>query len=103
MSAESMEGNVQTVDPDIEERKLKIEERKLEIEILKARWTAISVIVPILITVITVGWGIASINQQAKLNFQLEAAKTIMTAQTYGDQVARATFLKENFAKTVGK
>jgi hypothetical protein len=86
----------------IEEKKLGIEGKKLHLEIVKAKWTAVSIVLPVLVIAATITWGVIATRLQAKLTFQLEAAKTVMTADTYADQVTRATFLRDNFPDQLG-
>jgi hypothetical protein len=91
----------------IEREKLDLERLKAQIEMRKARWTAASVIVPILGALITIGYGFWSTNQQSKAQFQLEVAKSIMQASSEAEAVGRLnlfssmfpSFIPEGFAK----
>jgi hypothetical protein len=86
----------------IERDKLALEREKFGLERKKAVWTAASVVVPALAVAATVLWGVVSSREQAALNFRLEAAKTVMSAKTYGEEVSLATFLRENFPSQLG-
>jgi len=60
-------------------------DKKLEIERSKIRWNAFSIIVPAILAILTLAGGFFSIREQSKLNFQLEAAKSIMQAPSVLD------------------
>jgi hypothetical protein len=75
----------------------RIEIEKLSIERDKAKWTAFSVIVPLLAAIATAFYGFWSSNRQALQSFQLEAAKAIMQVPAGSDMVERITLLKEAF------
>ena len=77
----------------LEQKRLEIETQKLDLERSKAKWTAISVVVPLLAATATVAYGFWSTQKQSELNFQLEAAKSIMLAvdfETSGDRCRSA-------------
>jgi hypothetical protein len=67
-------------DREIELKKLKIEEDKLEVEKRKARWTGLTVMVPLVAAILTVALGLYTTYQTSKSTFQLEVAKSIMQA-----------------------
>jgi hypothetical protein len=83
---------------EIEKRKLEIEERKAEIENLKVKWAAISIAVTMLAALGTIAYGVYSIGQQAKLTFQLEAAKTVMASKNTAGAITQANFLRDVFS-----
>jgi len=82
---------------EIEAKRLRIEEQKLAIERGKAKWTAASIVIPLLAAMATVAYGFWSTKEQAELNFRLEAAKSIMQAPNPVDAVGRVRFLTATF------
>jgi hypothetical protein len=87
---------------EIERQKLAIERQKLDLEIVKAKWTSLSIIVPVIVVAATIVWGMIATRTQADLTFRLEAAKSVMAAETFGEQVSRAAFLRDNFPDELG-
>jgi hypothetical protein len=87
----------------IEKDKLALEKTKLVSEERRAKWTAISVVVPLLAGLATVAFGFWSTKEQAKSQLQLEIAKAIMSAPTIAETHDRARLLKGLFpADAVG-
>ena len=82
---------------DIKQAKLKIEREKLTIERSKAKWTAFSVVVPLLAVIATAFYGLWSIQKQAELNFQLEAVKAIVNESDPDAALGRAKFYSSVF------
>jgi hypothetical protein len=80
-----------------EREKLKIEHQKLELEFRKARWTSLSIGVPVMAAIITAAFGFWSTYQTAKLQFKLKAAESVMQAPNPANAVGRAQFLMELF------
>ena len=66
--------NIEKEKIDIERRKLHYEEGKLQVEKYKAKWTAIGIIIPIIVAALTIGYGIWGQVQTAKANFAAKAA-----------------------------
>jgi hypothetical protein len=64
----------------IEQQKLELENLRLRNEASRAKWTAISVMVPLLAALATIAFGFWSTREQAKSQFRLEVAKAIMSA-----------------------
>jgi len=81
----------------LEQKRLEIETQKLDLERSKAKWTAISVVVPLLAATATVAYGFWSTQKQSELNFQLEAAKSIMQAPNPNEALGRAEFFTQIF------
>jgi len=86
---------------EIEKEKLAIEIRKLSLEHSKARWTAFSVVVPLIAAIGTVFFGLWSAHEQALSNFQLEAAKSIMQAPSPDEAVNRGRFFSALFPNKI--
>ena len=74
-----------------------IELAKLKVEQTKARWTGLSVIVPLLSAIVTVGVGVYTNYQTNKASFQLEVAKSIMQAPGPEEATNRAKFFAAIF------
>jgi hypothetical protein len=81
----------------LERLQYELELKKLAIERAKTKWTAMSIAVLLMAAVITVVYGLRSMEKQAEMNLQLEAAKAVMQATTATDALDRATFLKAIF------
>ena len=75
-----------------------IELAKLAVERQKVKWTAISVMVPLLAAIGTVAFGIWSTHEQEKFNFQLEAAKSVMQAPNLSEALGRTKLFTRLFA-----
>jgi hypothetical protein len=86
----------------METQQYEIELQKLKIERSKAKWTAISIFVPLLAALVTLVYGFRSTEKQAEMNFQLEAAKAVMQASSASDALDRVTFLKAIFPQVFG-
>jgi hypothetical protein len=86
---------------EIEKGKLAIENRRLVLEQSKARWTAFSVVVPLIAVIGTVFFGLWSAQEQALSNFQLEAAKSIMQASSPDEAVNRVRFFSALFPEKI--
>jgi hypothetical protein len=97
MSGEQDPQNIEAQQLQIEYKKLELEERKLDLEKWKARWTIFSIAVPLLAVLGTIIYGLFSTAQQARITFQLEAAKEVMQSTSYGDAVSKAILFKEVF------
>jgi len=93
---------------EIERRKIELEQEKIKIERSKARWTAISIIVPLIVAAITVIFGLwnqtkqariqAEIQaQQARNEFELKAAEMILKTETPLEAHTKARALAEMF------
>jgi hypothetical protein len=76
----------------IEREKLNIEREKLKLERFKSWWTGISIVIPIIVAVAGIFFSIWSLNQQAKLQseiqaqqersqFEIKAAEIVMSSE----------------------
>lgn len=75
-----------------------LEFRKLELEQLKARWSAISVIVPIIVALGTIIYGVWSFHATAKLQFETKIAELAMqNFENFPDILNRAELLTVMF------
>jgi hypothetical protein len=81
-----------------DDKRLEIELQKLVIERTKVKWTAISVIIPLLAAIGTVAFGIWSTHEQETFNFQLEAAKSVMQAPNVTEALGRTKLLNRLFS-----
>jgi len=96
--------DVETEKLSIERAKLKLEEEKLELErykakleASKAKWTAVSVAIPVVVALLTVAYGFWSARETARLQFQLEAAKSVMAAPNEENAANRLIAYKKFF------
>jgi hypothetical protein len=67
---------------ELEKQKLALERYKADLQARQAKWISISVAVPIIVALVTVSYGFWSAREAAKLQFQLEAAKSAMQSKT---------------------
>jgi hypothetical protein len=81
----------------IEEEKLAWEKTKLLSEEKRAKWTAMSVALPLLAGLATIAFGFWSTKEQARAQLRLEVAKAIMAAPTIAETHDRARLLKSLF------
>jgi hypothetical protein len=85
----------------IEKDKLALERIKLENEDRRSKrtafWTAVSVVVPIFLGLMTIAYGFWSAKQQAQLQFRLEIAKAVMSAPTPTEVADRAEMFQKMF------
>jgi hypothetical protein len=91
---------------DLDKEKLKVEREKLAVEKYKARleaqktkWTAISVAIPIVVALLTVGYGFWSARETALFQFQMEAAKSVMQSPSPAEANNRLVYYKKLFPK----
>lgn len=99
-----------TEDREIEREKLAIEKQKLEVELMKARWTAVSVIIPVLIAAATIAYGMWIQKRTAQDNLVAKAIEIVMKAEDPDPTVVRGKAeqmrqllpdaLPKDFAKT---
>jgi hypothetical protein len=60
-----------------ERDRIQLERDKLAVEQSKARWTAVSISVPLVVAVFTVAFGIWAQYQQAQSQFEIKAAEIV--------------------------
>jgi hypothetical protein len=97
VSVETASSSSENGDPSLEREKLAIEREKLAIEHekllverLKARWSAISVIIPLLAFIPTVAYGLWSLHEQARSQFELKVAESVMQSPSPQAALAKA-------------
>jgi hypothetical protein len=88
---------------EMERQKLALERYKVDLEIKRTRWLSVSVVTPVLAALATVAYGLWSTQTQAKYQFRLEAAKSIMAAPTPSEASWRADFFKRIFPDDLPK
>jgi hypothetical protein len=86
----------------IERDRLELEKTKLVSEEKRAKWTTLSVVVPLLAGLATVAFGFWSTKEQARAQLRLEVAKAIMSAPTVSETLDRAQLLKGLFPTDAG-
>jgi hypothetical protein len=82
---------------ELEKQRIQLEQKKLEIERSKARWTSVSILVPLLVIAVTVGLNIWSQNQQARSDFEIKAAEIVLSADKPSEASAKAKALQDLF------
>jgi hypothetical protein len=94
----------ETHDVDIELKKLELEQQrielerdKLEVEKVKARWTSLSILIPLLIVTITLGTNLYFQNIQARREFEIQAAQIVMNTANPGTIQSKAQSLAALF------
>jgi hypothetical protein len=87
----------------LEQMKLKMECHRIRIEWYKTWGTILSIIIPLLIGIITVGYGVWSENERAKTNFQIKAIEIVMTASTPQAAINKAIVMYELFPDRLPK
>jgi len=92
--------NTKVQEPSLEERKLQLENDKMELEIKKldverekARWAALSAIVPMLVAFGTIIYGIWSLRATAINQFESKAAELALAAPSPDQAKNRTKFL----------
>jgi hypothetical protein len=86
-------------DHQIEERRLQLEQEKLEAEKSTGRISAISSMVPLLVGLGTLIYGVWSFRKQAQLQFETKAAELAFSGKTPEAVANRAKALKKIFPK----
>jgi len=84
-------------DHDIEEKKLEAEREKLEVERSSAIYSALSSMVPLVVGIGTLGYGLWSFKKQAQLQFETKAAEIAFSARTPDAVLNRVSALKALF------
>jgi hypothetical protein len=93
---------------ELEKKKVELEIEKLHVEMYKARWSAISAIVPIVVTLVTVAstviYGAWSLNQTARVQFGTKIIEVAMhDSRNEEDSMARAKLMGRMFTEYVPK
>jgi len=87
---------------DVEREKLALEFKRLAVEKSKARWSAITIFIPLLIGAMTLVFNSWSQLQQAKSDFQLKAVEIVMAMETPTGTKNKAGALVELFPGRFG-
>lgn len=95
----------------IEHERLKLENEKLIVEKLKAKWMAIGVGIPILVAVLTAGYGFMIFKKTSDDQFKQKMMELVIQSGNPDDGLARAEFITEilgdgappHFAEHLGK
>jgi hypothetical protein len=77
----------------------KRESDKLESDHIRAQWSAISSIIPIIVALLTLGYSIRLQHQAARLQFEIKAAEIAFAGKTPQAVENRAKILKKIFDK----
>jgi hypothetical protein len=88
---------------DLEERKLEVEKEKLAVERTKARWAAIAAIVPAVVAFGTISYGVWSLNETAKTQFETKLIEIAMQGQGPIEAINRAGLVAEMFGEYLPK
>jgi hypothetical protein len=95
--------NIELAKLQIERDKLDIERQKLLVEQYKARWSAYSVAIPLLVVAATVGLGVWNQYQQNRQAFTLKAAEILMTTPSPNETRNKANALLSLFPNQLPK
>jgi hypothetical protein len=82
---------------ELEQQRVRIEREKLAIEQYKARWTGISIFIPLLVIALTIIFNLWNQAQQARTDFALKAADIVLGAGTPSEAAAKAKALQNLF------
>jgi hypothetical protein len=82
---------------EIEQQKVKLELNKLELEKRKMFWSSMSIIVPVVVAFLMVGYGIYSNDQQSNRDFQLAIVKAIADEQDPDEALGKFQFFSSLF------
>ena len=83
--------------------KLKLEFERIKVERFKAMGTFLSIVIPLIITALTIFYGVLMQNQQSKTNFQIKAAEIVMNAASPQAATNKAIVLSELFPDRLPK
>jgi hypothetical protein len=91
--------NQQTVDPQValDREKLELEREKLGVERYKAKWAAIGAIVPMVVALGTICFGIWNLQETAKTQFETKVAELAMVGPGPVEAKNRARWLAAMF------
>lgn len=81
----------------LEKMKLKMDYERIRVERLKTWLTVISIVIPLLLGVITVFYGVWSENERARTNFEIKAVEVVMSAKSPTIATHKAIVLYELF------
>lgn len=81
----------------LEKIKLKMDFERIRIERLRTWLTVISIVIPLLLGVITVFYGVWSENERAKTNFEIKAVEIVLGAESPTIATHKAIVLYELF------
>jgi hypothetical protein len=76
---------------ELERAKVELEGEKLKVEKFKALWTGISIMVPLLVAVITIGFGVWSQMKQSQNQFEIQKLQAEIQSELQRQQ-ARSQF-----------
>lgn len=92
------------VDVDsLQKTKLKMDFERIRIENLKTWLTVISIVIPLLVGIITVFYGVWSENERAKTNFEIKAVEIVLGAESPDIARNKAIVLSELFPNNLPK
>ena len=82
----------------LEIEKILLERHKIDIENRKARWTLLSILIPLLGAIVTAFFALWSNYQAEKSKFKLRAAELVMQTSSPRTALGRAKFLEAIFS-----
>jgi hypothetical protein len=82
---------------ELEQQRIELERGKLEVEKVKARWTGLSILIPLLVFTITLGTNFYFQNLQAQREFEIQAAQIVMDTEKPGTIQGKARSLADLF------
>lgn len=87
----------------VEKIKLKLELDKIKLEKIKSVGTLLSIIIPIILGLLTILYGVVSENEKAKRNFEIKAVEIVMSASSPKAATNKAVVLYELFPNRLPK
>lgn len=82
---------------EIDRMKLRLEYEHLQMEKTRSRMTVLSILIPVIVVMITVVYGMLAENEKANVDFQIKAAEIVMNAPTPESATVKAIVLHELF------
>lgn len=88
---------------ELEERKILVEEQKVSVEREKIRWAALSAIVPVVVALGTIIYGVWSLSETAKTQFETKLVEVAMQGPGPIEAINRAKLVSKIFSEYVPK
>lgn len=87
----------------LEKIKLKMDHDHIRIEHFRTWGTIFSIVIPLLVGIITIFYGVWSENERAKTNFEIKAVEIVMNASSPQSATNKAIVLSELFPDRLPK
>jgi hypothetical protein len=77
--------------------RLSLEREKVAVERVKSWTTSVSIFIPLLISALMIAYNLRTLEERAKIDFELKAAEIVMSAESPTAAANKATVLVELF------